>query len=541
MASSSNTQDPLDNQEGLEDDSNSGPCISDKIHRITIMINILRPFLSCTLNWHIEDRNVEVKLKHIDDAVQIVIQDYQLLNSSNLNHVSGNEDWRSSSRNQELVLSNLMKLKLIKSDMKEIYTILAVFVSMASKVVSFIDSLLENLKDILSYKVDIITPVVEQIEALEDRLRFSRNFLWFIAKHCIKQKKMKDLLIYAEFVAVNVAYLLYLCLVDDKMHETMIREMRTKLVDLVKKLNPVKAETKEIYLETLKTLRSSHIDTPEMGEQYLAFVDSLIDNLRMLSNNEAISFPAKDQMEKLLDELRLLRFNLMDPPFDAYSKKVRTLIVHIKTVINKTGYFFYLFHVNEMNEEMVGQLKLEQLQHAETLRFPFKHQAEIVYEELDYLRKDFSEIAEELNQNEELKVLLEHFKDTAYHAELIVDSLVAQTGSFCCHKLGLFDVTKEIRLVKRELKAIRKQRSSDTPAPVLLQANFPNIKVVPGSENEERPTTEEATIKLDDLEKEQLGKMLDEDPSLMERREAIAKRLEVYKSARDEIDSVAWK
>ncbi|VFQ86474.1 unnamed protein product, partial [Cuscuta campestris] len=37
--------------------------------------------------------------------------------------------------------------------------------------------------------------------------------------------------------------------------------------------------------------------------------------------------------------------------------------------------------------------------------------------------------------------------------------------------------------------------------------------------------------------KEQLGKMLDEDPSLMAKREAIAKRLELYKSARDEIDS----
>ncbi|KAM7463397.1 hypothetical protein LguiA_031518 [Lonicera macranthoides] len=42
-------------------------------------------------------------------------------------------------------------------------------------------------------------------------------------------------------------------------------------------------------------------------------------------------------------------------------------------------------------------------------------------------------------------------------------------------------------------------------------------------------------------EKEQLGKMLDEDPSLMEKREQLAKRLELYKSARDEIDSVAWK
>lgn len=43
------------------------------------------------------------------------------------------------------------------------------------------------------------------------------------------------------------------------------------------------------------------------------------------------------------------------------------------------------------------------------------------------------------------------------------------------------------------------------------------------------------------VQKEQLGKMLDEDPSLMAKRETLAKRLDLYKSARDEIDSVAWK
>ncbi|KAF8038308.1 hypothetical protein BT93_B0986 [Corymbia citriodora subsp. variegata] len=37
-----------------------------------------------------------------------------------------------------------------------------------------------------------------------------------------------------------------------------------------------------------------------------------------------------------------------------------------------------------------------------------------------------------------------------------------------------------------------------------------------------------------------LGLMLDEDPALMERRQQCAKRLELYKAARDEIDSVSW-
>jgi len=38
----------------------------------------------------------------------------------------------------------------------------------------------------------------------------------------------------------------------------------------------------------------------------------------------------------------------------------------------------------------------------------------------------------------------------------------------------------------------------------------------------------------------QLAVLLDEDPALMERRLQCFKRLELYKSARDEIDAVAW-
>ncbi|CAA0387594.1 unnamed protein product [Arabidopsis thaliana] len=41
-------------------------------------------------------------------------------------------------------------------------------------------------------------------------------------------------------------------------------------------------------------------------------------------------------------------------------------------------------------------------------------------------------------------------------------------------------------------------------------------------------------------EGKQLGQLLDEDPALMDRRLECAKRLELYKKARDEIDAVAW-
>ena len=42
-------------------------------------------------------------------------------------------------------------------------------------------------------------------------------------------------------------------------------------------------------------------------------------------------------------------------------------------------------------------------------------------------------------------------------------------------------------------------------------------------------------------QKKQLSAMLDEDPSLMEKRDSLVKKLELYKSARNEIDSVVWK
>ncbi|KAL0428736.1 UNVERIFIED_CONTAM: Dynamin-related protein 5A [Sesamum radiatum] len=41
-------------------------------------------------------------------------------------------------------------------------------------------------------------------------------------------------------------------------------------------------------------------------------------------------------------------------------------------------------------------------------------------------------------------------------------------------------------------------------------------------------------------EGKQLGKLLDEDPAIMQRRVSLAKRLELYRSAQAEIDSVAW-
>ncbi|PRQ57029.1 putative GTPase effector domain, Dynamin superfamily [Rosa chinensis] len=47
-------------------------------------------------------------------------------------------------------------------------------------------------------------------------------------------------------------------------------------------------------------------------------------------------------------------------------------------------------------------------------------------------------------------------------------------------------------------------------------------------------------IQIGKREGKQVGQLLDEDPALMERRLQCAKRLESYKSARDEVDYLSW-
>jgi len=42
------------------------------------------------------------------------------------------------------------------------------------------------------------------------------------------------------------------------------------------------------------------------------------------------------------------------------------------------------------------------------------------------------------------------------------------------------------------------------------------------------------------LQSKQLSKLLDEDPAIMQRRGNLGKRLELYRSAQQEIDAVAW-
>ncbi|KAF5184391.1 Dynamin-related protein 1e [Thalictrum thalictroides] len=73
-----------------------------------------------------------------------------------------------------------------------------------------------------------------------------------------------------------------------------------------------------------------------------------------------------------------------------------------------------------------------------------------------------------------------------------------------------------------------------------LRNNIPKAVVYCQVREAKRALLNHFYVQIGKKEGKQLGQLLDEDPALMERRVQCAKRLELYKSARDEIDSVSW-
>lgn len=73
-----------------------------------------------------------------------------------------------------------------------------------------------------------------------------------------------------------------------------------------------------------------------------------------------------------------------------------------------------------------------------------------------------------------------------------------------------------------------------------LRNSIPKVAVHCQVREAKRSLLDHFYTKVGKREGKELAMILDEDPALMERRAACAKRLELYKQARDEIDAVSW-
>ncbi|KAL2559334.1 putative late blight resistance protein-like protein R1B-16 [Forsythia ovata] len=375
-----------------------------------------------------------------------------------------------------------------------------------------IDSVLENLKDLQSCETDLIVSLKKHIEALEVKLTCLRNFLsWLVdqrdSKDGVKKDKLTSLLTRMGVVIDNAARWSYFCSVNEV---DQIAHLKCNASYLLRMINHIEPEVKDMCVEFLKDSESTQSDTLPADLQTVVSIDSLLDNLMQLLNcNSSFMIPLKDKIAILHQDLGFMRALLMDPPpkkhdkdeEDKFTKIIEDLINDAKSVIPS-------FYADEMKEERANEMKLVlssfpdkfkliklqvrekyievprksqfKLFGTDELRFidlvlnnldelvnfsadsivSLKHQVETVHCELMVLKLQLKDIIENCNKHE-LADLMEHVIDVTHEAESVINSYVVGDGPLWYQMLNISNLLEEFNLVKTELAEILNNKRCD--------------------------------------------------------------------------------
>ncbi|KAL3504537.1 hypothetical protein ACH5RR_034378 [Cinchona calisaya] len=516
------------------------PDMKDDIQTLKLLISILRPSVRLLSEWHIEDEELQERVKQLDELmvqpVFVVVQ--PLIDSNPTDVVQGNV---------QLVVSILGILRSLQDELYKIERLLpegssaSIAGKNAEHLLSFIDCLLQNVKDVVICRANSIGLLKKVLEDAEVRLILLRNFLWPIPNRLTEQSTMSVVVTCAQKLAFTVSDLLYsVCLMNDEYHihwPSYARDGFTILTESIH--NVLMAVASSICEEYLESLAAVPDDTSIMDEQVLVFADYLIHKLRLLSDNE-VPFAPNDLTDILIDELSFLRHNLMNLLLQNPIKEIKPLTISTQALIFETGLFIYMsldareddpsptatycsFKLPDLLKavdilkqeasdlfnkffseswqsnfpstnvlEYVNLLisKLEELLHSKAAPLnALKHETEAVYEEIVSMRKLLRNIAE--LGNSWMESLLTRYKDAAYQTEYVVDSFVAGEGSIWCYKLGLFVVMKDVKILRKEVKSLMTTTMTcDNVIPSLsrgapsLANNPPNINVTLCSKDE---------------------------------------------------------
>lgn len=472
--------------------------LRNSVRTVRLKASFLKIFLSCKGKCTIEDGNF--KLLH----TRIQNQEEDLKRAClELNQIS-----TKTPMDMDGLISNMLnRFHLLDVDIQQVYNILSkssrseITEMGCEDITGILDSLEENLEDLLRCNAELVAQLKEELKSVHKNLRFLRNFLGFTSKRCSNFEKLKEFLTYAEFLAENISCLLYLCSVNDKMKVEMVNELKMQFLSVIQKFSLANSNVREIYIQALNSAKfgnSTLVDEIDLG-----FLDFLR-GLKMVSNN--------DQILSLLDELKILAvFFAMDKSLEEHFENLRRLISSLITGIG--GCIIYLLpEDDEGNEERAEELKIaisdlqenvkiakedarnisksmwpckfpktngegfvgfllqnlkELIQDIplklngslfknpdQILVFPLKNYIELVQKELLSIREDFSRITANQCEEEELHSQWTRFIDAAYLTEHVIDSFCNRDGSVWRHKLGLFNVIEELKMIKIELKAV---------------------------------------------------------------------------------------
>ncbi|KAL3510617.1 hypothetical protein ACH5RR_030018 [Cinchona calisaya] len=221
--------------------------------------------------------------------------------------------------------------------------------------VEFMDSILLNLerlllivraKDDVMNDNNIVQPLVKkQMESLDERLRFTRNFIDFATKRYCRSSscdKLVDFLKLFQAWTRTAASLSLLYWVEmDCMDQNVGHRINTMLSDSIKEIMPCTPRVTRMYIEILKDSKISRPDTLLLGDILARFVDFLIlENL--------VDSMEGDDTEIVREGLIFLISFLMDPPMElrigagriASLKQIEAAISKVTSLISMGDYSF---------------------------------------------------------------------------------------------------------------------------------------------------------------------------------------------------------
>nr|XP_027107558.1 late blight resistance protein R1-A-like [Coffea arabica] len=339
--------------------------LREDFEALKLNLLFLKPVLLCARNWSSDQLKVRLRafLSKIEAPVNRSGMDIKSLNLRS----KSSFNLKSVVTALKPVVSNLLgNIKSFKQDIIDIYETLSSCSSSESgsclrdyELVDFIDSVLQNLIDLLSRRYfesmeDYNSALHAHIEALEDKLTFLKNFIGFAKFLGVEERELGDLLAHVQVVALNAARLSYKCLFykeDEEMHDP---RMCSIISELLEKINPVDLQVYETYVKVLKAPKSPEsLLTTQTDMQILKnFNDSLISSLwELLWCRTSFAVSVKDQMKRLYEGLRFLRSILNEA-----QENMNELNDKIVAVISEAGIVIFSLFLNGVKEVEVDSL-----------------------------------------------------------------------------------------------------------------------------------------------------------------------------------------
>nr|AAU93590.2 Late blight resistance protein, putative [Solanum demissum] len=374
-------------------------------------------------------------------------------------------------------------------------------------VMKFINGVVQNLREL----AEIDDFCSREIQEVLKELKLLKSLVGFLSNRwCAEPQSVRTFFGHVLFVAGFAAMVvwLYMPSYDNNRDQDLVPgEMNFLLSYLVRmRIKPVIPCIRKMYVDVLQALKwtmqsdlSLNIQNVYVAEIEAGFVETLIHNMeeiRSISTLSRIEF-LNHQMATLVEMLKFLRANLIHLPIlglEFHLQDIDTVIIdvgllvyslydceeqeevnqrlfidlpksiqHINEVIflvSRKAFQYNLPKVHGLGcvDFLLNNLKEFQDRYSDSHYSFVKSQLQVIQKELEGLQPFLKDVAEECyNKHERLQHCAALLNGKAYEVEYIVDASVRKGVPEWCLVRWLFDIIKEVILIKEEVTKIQEK------------------------------------------------------------------------------------